>query len=142
MSNNLFAEYQITPANFEEFAGFLMFKKNVPAEQCPLNISEVTDEMVRKYGHDFFQTQRLKDSLSKVTIPQTVLFAIRTSLDNSILVRRKTNQYTFMSDMLDPEVIKQALVVLNQRLVGTTEYISAANPLVSLLKLDERPELS
>lgn len=132
----------INPANFEEFAGFLMFKKWLPAEQCPINISELTEEMVQLYAPEFLELQAEKTKVKQVTLPRTITHAVRCSLDNSLLMRRKSLEFTFMSDGLHEETILSALTIINQRYVGTHEYISASNPLVSILGLDKRPEFA
>lgn len=131
----------ITPANFEEFAGFLLFQQNVPADKCPLNISELTEEMVSTYWPLFMEAQKQKWSLARVTMPRTIQYAVRVSLDNSILDRRKSLEWTFMSSELDEQAILQALVVINQRFLGTHQYISACNPLVAILGLHKNPAL-
>lgn len=132
----------ITPANFEEFAGFLMFQKNIPAEKCPLNISELTQELVDAYADEFISLQVRHENIKTVSLPRTIMHAVRCSLDNSILERRKSPEFTFMSNSMDKTNILSSLMVLNQKTVGSTEYVSASNPLVSILWLDKKPEFA
>lgn len=132
----------ITPANFEEFAGFLMFQKNIPADQCPLNISELTEEFVTLYADEFLGKQTKKKQIKNINLPRTITHAVMCSLQNCLLHRRKSPEFTFMSKTLDAANIATALVVLNQKYVGTHEYISASNPLISMLGLDKRPEFA
>jgi hypothetical protein len=130
----------ITPANFEEFAGFLMFQKNIPADRCPLNISELTEELVALYADEFLSKQTKKKQIKEMSLPRTITHAVMCSLQNCLLHRRKSPQFTFMSNSMDAKTIAMALVVLNQKYVGSHEYISASNPLISMLGLDKRPE--